>query len=83
MSTALEEICVYVRVYGGGCQLMSFVNSNPTMSLGKVYGLIRGDRARGLQGLEDYEFVHLFHMAPSTSAARLSFNQHGRHAAWG
>lgn len=40
-------------------QLLSFIYSNPTMGLGKVYGLIRGDREK-----EDYVFVHLFHMAP-------------------
>lgn len=69
-------------VCGGGCQLLAFVNSNPTMSLGKVYGLIRGHRETGLQGLEDYEFVHLFHMAPLLSCLCFRLNQHGRHAAW-
>lgn len=50
---------------GKGCQLLSSVNSNPTMSLSKVYGSIKGDRVRdrGLPGLKDYSFVHLRHMA--------------------
>lgn len=51
-----------VWVGGGGCQLLSFVNSNPTMSLSKVYGLIRGD----------YGFAHLVHMA---SVLQLSVSQ--------
>lgn len=40
-------------------------HSNPTMSLGKVYGLTKGDlrpTERGLLGLKDYGSVHLLHM---------------------
>lgn len=55
---------VYVCVCVCGAQ--PYVNSNPTMCLGEVHGLIRADRVRHKETPAWFRGLCLPHMAPST-----------------